>query len=201
MIKALRVFSVGKSRLFQQPVNRWSRVAYMTGLVIGDHGMAIAQQEIGDPASQTVIVDGPQQDVLPAIHPDGDWIAYANGTFIAMDTFVEPFPDGEGRFKVSVGSGGPPVRSLDGTRLYYTDADEAAQTATVVEVTFDRSGSRPVLGKPRELFALDADNAWIAVDHEDRIVYLVDVERSDDEEQVDTTGIVLVQNCMSRFTR
>ncbi len=174
--------------------------AFMTGAASNDKGFAIAVQDPGDLSTLTTFVDGPGQDVFPAIHPDGNWIAYASGDFLAMDTYVRPFPSGEGRWKVSIGNGGLPFWSPDGRRLYYTQQGQTGSVVRLMEVDFDGSGAQPELGRPVELFSTDdVIGERIGVDADGRFFYVVNEEVPEGEDQPDTNGIVLVENWLTRF--
>jgi hypothetical protein len=122
-------------------------------------------------------------------------VAYAAGNLASLDTIVRPFPEGEGQWTASVGSGGLAHWSPDGDRLYYIRSAEGEDF--LMEVTFDGSGSRPVLGQPVELFKVEDE--WIRAVANDRFAMIVDEEPKDGEEVPDTNGIILVENWLSRF--
>ena len=174
----------------------WSMATFMSGSLAGDTGLGITFLEPGDPSSERVFVDGPDQDVGAVIHPSGRWLAYASGDFVSMATIVRPFPEGEGQWTASVGNGGAPLWSPDGDRLYYL-RDEASETF-LVEVTFDGSGTRPVFGRPVDLFKVPDDDS-IHVMSQDRFAFLVDQEPEEGEEAPNTKGMILVENWLSRF--
>jgi Tol biopolymer transport system component len=177
----------------------WSWAAFITGAFGDPNGMSIVRRRVDDPETLTTVFDSPEQDVMPAIHPDGDWIAYASGPIAAFDTYVQRFPDGEGRYKVSVDRGGVPVWSPDGTRLYVVPTNPSNQPAALLEVTFDASGPRPRLGTPTPLFHLEDWSRWLSMTPDGHFMILAEVEPEEGEEAPDTTGIVLVQNWLSRF--
>jgi serine/threonine-protein kinase len=76
--------------------------------------------------------DGPAREVpllelreyfnekLPAISPDGKWIAYQSTESGRMEVYVRPFPAvSSGRWQVSVGGGFAPLWARNGQELYY----------------------------------------------------------------------------------
>ena len=58
----------------------------------------------------------------PAISPDGRWIAYASNESGRAEVYVQPFPDMDGKWQVSVEGGREPVWAPDGRELFFTSA-------------------------------------------------------------------------------
>ncbi len=59
-------------------------------------------------------------DVLaPRLSPDGRWAATVSNESGATEVYVRSYPDAAVKAQVSVGGGGAPVWSADGTHLYY----------------------------------------------------------------------------------
>ena len=56
---------------------------------------------------------------LPAISPDGAWIAYQSDQTGQPEVYVERFPDLGDRQQISTGGGTMPIWSPDGTELFY----------------------------------------------------------------------------------
>jgi hypothetical protein len=184
----------------------WSIAAYMTGAAGNDNGFAISTVQFADPSSEKVFVDGPTQDAAPAIHPNGNWVAYMTGDFPSLDIVVRPFPEGEGQWKVGVSYGGVPTWSPDGRRLYFTKSvrrrgitrSVEGQQNYLMEATFDGSDSRPVLGQAVELFEIQETS--LAVTGDGRFIFIVDEEPGEGEEVPHTNGMILVENWLSRFS-
>jgi len=85
---------------------------------------------------------------LPAISPDGRWMAYQSNESGPPEIYVRPFPDVEGaRWQVSTGGGTKPLWGASGEELFY----QAPAGLTVVPV---QRGATPTLGKPQRLFSL-----------------------------------------------
>jgi Tol biopolymer transport system component len=59
------------------------------------------------------------EDVHPRFSPDGRWAAVVSNESGAFEVYVRSFPEPTVKVQVSVGGGGGPVWSADGTRLYY----------------------------------------------------------------------------------
>ncbi len=172
----------------------WSMAAFMHGTLGEANGVGISVMEADAGASANVFVDGPHQEIAPAIHPSGKWLAYGEGDFRAMDIIVRPFPEGEGQWKASAGgSNGLPMWSPDGDRLYHV------LQRKLIEVTFDGSGAQPVIGRPVELFEIPDESMQIA--GADRFAFIVDQEPEEGEEAPNMNGIILVENWLSRFEK
>ena len=185
----------GDVTFFPTMSSDWSMTAFMSGSVTDENGVGISVLRPGDPSSERVFVDGPDQEIAPEIHPSGKWVVYAAGDFSSLDTIVRPFPEGEGQWIASVGSGSPGFWSPDGRRLYYIRSEGTDNY--LMEVAFDGSGTSPVLGQPVELFKLPSDEIKVAGN--DRFVFIVDQEPEEGEEAPNTKGLVLVENWLSRF--
>lgn len=69
------------------------------------------------------ILDAPANEVLARISPDGRWIAYTSDESGTWEVYVQPFPDGAGKWQVSTGGGSHPLWRGDGKELFYLTAD------------------------------------------------------------------------------
>jgi len=180
----------------------WEHLAIMVGSMTSETMFDIAVEDVGDPSSLRPVVNGPNLDAAPEIHPGGGWVAYMSGNIASMDVFVRSFPSGDGQWKVSVNGGSTPLWSVDGTRLYYLSNEVGSDAPQrLVEVTFDGSGEVPKIGAPVELFSLKTGPGpgGVHVAGDDLFVYVVDNEPESDGDKPRTTGIILVENWLSRF--
>jgi len=103
--------------------------------------------EASDPehAARTFAVPGDQ--IGPTLSPDGRWIAYETWDDGGTDVYVQRFPGGESKVRVSSGGGRSPRWSPDGRELFYLDGAGAA----VLSVTV-KTDPKLELGAPRKLF-------------------------------------------------
>jgi eukaryotic-like serine/threonine-protein kinase len=69
---------------------------------------------------------------MPAISPDGRWIAYTSDESGRAEVYVRPFPDVErGRWQVSRDGGSKPLWSHDGREIFYLGLNRALMAAEV----------------------------------------------------------------------
>ena len=75
------------------------------------------------------------------ISPDGRWVAYVSNESGGLNTYVRPFPAGEGRWQISLDNGAEPRWSPDMKELYYRRASD------ILRVPIETSGGFRV-GRP-----------------------------------------------------
>jgi Tol biopolymer transport system component len=93
------------------------------------------------------IVTTPFHTRQAQVSPDGRWIAYRSDESTPPDVYVQPFPTGTRRIRITTGGGRWPRWSRDGRELFYIGGD-GALTAVSIEV---RDG-RLTPSEPRQLF-------------------------------------------------
>jgi eukaryotic-like serine/threonine-protein kinase len=86
---------------------------------------------LGPDGKRTTIVEQPNASTrLPAISPDGRWIAYASNESGRVEVYVRAM-QGSGRWQASIAGGTQPVWSRDGKTLYYrTDSHIVAASVS-----------------------------------------------------------------------
>ena len=91
-------------------------------------------------------------EALPAVSPDGRWIAYQSNESGPPAVFVRPFPDvGGGKWQVSQGPGLAPAWSRDGRELFYVAVGAGGRAMMAVEYDGDPSFT---WSRPERLFDL-----------------------------------------------
>jgi serine/threonine-protein kinase len=95
------------------------------------------------------VVDGPAEELHPAVSPDGRWLAYVSDESGRNEVYLTDYPEVRTRWSVSAGGGSEPVWAPDGTELFYFQAvgSQAALVAVSVE-----AGPDLELGRPEVLF-------------------------------------------------
>ncbi len=105
-----------------------------------------------DGSERIVLVDDPGSDILPAVSPDGRWLAY-NKTAGGSDVYVVPFapawPEAQRgrRWLVSEAGGIEPRWSKEGDELYYVTG-----SGLLMAVSVELDGDSFVFSTPRALF-------------------------------------------------
>ena len=86
-------------------------------------------------------------DVAPAFSPDGKLLAYANNETGRSEVYIQPFPNGAGRWQVSTAGGSRPNWRKDGKELFFFSTDQQ-----VMAVDVSQKGASLQLGTPHALF-------------------------------------------------
>jgi eukaryotic-like serine/threonine-protein kinase len=122
------------SDTFQVDEAAWSRdgqyVAYRTGTVPGVRDV-YARRLSGD-STPFVVSGGPADEYMPAISPDGRWIAYASLESGREEIYVRPFPDvTRARWQLTPSGGSSPVWAHSGKELFYIAPGDTMKVASV----------------------------------------------------------------------
>ena len=73
----------------------------------------------------------------PMISPDGRWIAYVSDELGENEVYVESFPDGGSKERISTDGGNDPLWSHDGKELFYRDGDNVFAVSVETEPAFE----------------------------------------------------------------
>ena len=141
---------------------------------------------------------------MPAIAPNGQWIAYVSDETGNLEVYVQRYPDLGDRRLVSVGGGTQPVWSSDGRELLY---GRGGPPDAVMRVTVDMAGddgSALTVGTAEFLFdylyraARGSHNYALSPDDQ----RLLMIKREGTSRDGDTpTQIILVQNWFEELKR
>jgi Tol biopolymer transport system component len=139
----------GRTALWVQPADGSApatRVAEGDGMFAADvapDGRVVLFQRMGGSAwgiwSAPTSGDGQLRPVvverfdafMPALSPDGRWLAYAANASGRYEIYARPFPGPGAAVQVSEGGGTEPAWSRDGRRLYFR-GDRRMRSATIV---------------------------------------------------------------------
>jgi eukaryotic-like serine/threonine-protein kinase len=92
----------------------------------------------------------------PEFSPDGRYVAYVSNESDQNEVYIKPFPNGEGKWRVSTGGGGLPHWSRSGNELFFVShnaADSADPRGTNLMVVKIQTKPTLVLGTPQKLFS------------------------------------------------
>jgi eukaryotic-like serine/threonine-protein kinase len=86
-------------------------------------------------------------DVVPVFSPDGKWLVYSNNETGRYEVYIQPFPNGAGRWQVSTAGGSNAVWRKDVKELFFQSLDQQIMAVDVHE-----NGASLELGAPHALF-------------------------------------------------
>ncbi len=106
-----------------------------------------------EPRSQRPLISTPFTEEAGTLSPDGRWLAYTSNETGRSEVYVQSFPDGGPRIRISRNGGGEPVWHPAGTELFYLGTLDGApylfaaklRTAADVQV-LDRTPLFPTAG-------------------------------------------------------
>src|SRR5262249_37141690 len=100
------------------------------------------------------------------LSPDGKWMAYTSTDSGSISVYVVPYPQGSGKWMVSIPQGWEPRWSPDGRRLYYLSDGTPYRVA--IDTAHGFSAGRPEVavdrvasGQTVHTYALSADGTRI----------------------------------------
>jgi serine/threonine-protein kinase len=135
----------------------------------------------------------------PALSPDGRYLAYFSMESGEDEIYVKRFPEGDGKWQVSVSGGHWPNWSADGKTLYYADGDDLM--AVPVE-----TGSSLRLGSPQKLFTRTPCGVQLGFGWSPNFDLTADGERfvfvqaaGGEKEKQASLGITVAQNWYAEF--
>ncbi len=82
-------------------------------------GMDLEMWSESAPDSVIGLLTGPDDELAPAVSPDGRWVAYVSSLSSQDEIYVTSYPQPSGRIQVSNGGGTSPAWSPDGDELFY----------------------------------------------------------------------------------
>jgi serine/threonine-protein kinase len=112
----------------------WSRdgrwVVYRAGVSSGFRDI-YARSLAGDTARITVAA-GSFDEYMPALSPDGRWVAYVSQESGREEVYVRPFPEtDQARWQISTGGGASPAWSHSGRELFYASSADSMMAVEV----------------------------------------------------------------------
>jgi Tol biopolymer transport system component len=100
------------------------------------------------------LVQGDFFDVQGQVSPDGRWLAYASDESGRFEVSVQPFPSGQGRWRISANGGLEPHWRRDGKELFFLALDRTLMAVPV------GTGSTFEMDMPKPLFETRMSTLW-----------------------------------------
>jgi eukaryotic-like serine/threonine-protein kinase len=110
----------------------------------GDHIWALPLSGNGKPFA---IVQDAFDERVPAVSPDGKWLAYQSNESGRPEIYITAFPAGGAKWQVASNGGTTPKWRRDGKELFFLDPQD-----NLVAVDVNPSGNAVQLGAPHTLF-------------------------------------------------
>ena len=148
-----------------------------------------------DDFEPTVFLRTPANEGTRRFSPDGRYLAYASDESGRVEVYVRPFPEGSGKWQVSVNGGMHPRWRHDGGELFYVEAATLMAVSVSTEQGF-------VLGQPQRL--LESEDLRAAAYGGPQYDVSADGKRflttaPADDENAPTPSIRVVQNWYEEF--
>ena len=96
------------------------------------------------PGKPELFLRTPSNETLPAVSPDGRWIAYKSDESGTFEVYVRPFPGPGGKWQISNAGGQLPIWSRNGRELFFENLDNR-----IMVTDYEPRNDSFVAGKPR----------------------------------------------------
>ena len=117
----------------------WSRdgkwMFYMPAMI--DSSSDVWMVPLDGRGKPTRLLGSDFQEFLPALSPDGKWLAYVSSETGRPEVYVRSFPDDDGKWQVSTAGGTEPRWRGDSKELFYL---ERAQLGSLMSVGVSTAG-------------------------------------------------------------
>jgi eukaryotic-like serine/threonine-protein kinase len=146
--------AVADERLGDIGVTQWTSaagfLAYQVNTKAGQPRADIVRFQMGD-STVTPVITSPAEDRMPALSPDGKWLAYASTISGANEVYVRPYPKDGSSLLLSSRGGTEPRWSPDGTQLFYRSGSR------IMSVAHDPHSASRAFSAPQLLFSGEFD--------------------------------------------
>jgi len=184
-------------RIDWSPDGTWLLLTTASGDVLG--------LRRGVDGSPVPLLTGSFSEIEPAVSPDGRWLAYASNETGSYEVYVQPFPEGPGRWQVSSRGGRFPRWAHDGRELFFQE-DRPVGPMWVVDVesasSFTFGTARVLIQSPRWSGSATTSNPYVVAPDDERflIAVLGTVEENPDGGD-SAPATVLVNNFFEELKR
>ena len=153
-----RLFAqIAVARGFWSPDGRWLVLRTTEGSEPAQAALA-GEDIIGyrpgmDSVPVPLVASPDAEESLPALSPDGRWLAYRSNETGRREIFVRPFPEVDSaRVQISSDGGGAPLWARSGSEIFYVEPE----TRDLISVTYEASAVFRVVRRER-LFTVPDD--------------------------------------------
>jgi hypothetical protein len=136
-----------------------------------------------------------EAEMAATLSPNERFVAYTSTVSGRLEVYVRPFPEGDGRWQVSVNGGQAPLWRPDGSELFFSEDTTLKASRVSTTGAFSASAPEPLFEHPT-LRAGPAPAARYAVSREGQRFLTVETER-----ERETPVVRVVQNWLSEFSR
>ena len=151
-------------------------------------------QADGDTGEPITFLSTPAAERDPKLSPDGRFLAYVSDESGRPEIYVRPFPDGAGKWQVSVNGGTNPRWRSDGSELYYVVGTALMAVSVSTGEGFTQGQPQALLESPNLLVGGGAYD--VSADGQ-RFVTIAPVE--DDDQKAEAPSIRVVENWAEEF--
>jgi serine/threonine-protein kinase len=136
-----RIFPADSSQVDEADWSRDGRwLVYRAGVSAGFRD--IYARGLGGDTTRITVAAGPFDEYMPALSPDGRWIAYVSQESGREEVFVRPFPETDrARWQVSTAGGVAPAWAHSGRELFYVTRTDTLVAVEVSGTPDFRTGS------------------------------------------------------------
>ena len=113
-----------------------------------DQGIDILQLDLDASSEPTLFLGTAAAERLPAVSPDGRFVAYESRNPGPRQIYVRTFPEGEGPWQISLEGGNSPRWSPDGREIFYLNNGALMAVAIEAEPAFQVVGTRKLFEGP-----------------------------------------------------
>jgi Tol biopolymer transport system component len=136
-----------------------------------------------------------ESETAVTLSPNERFVAYTSTVSGRLEVYVRPFPEGEGRWRVSVNGGEAPAWRPDGSELYFREDTTLMASKVSTAGSFSVSAPEPLFEHPT-LRAGPAPAARYAVSRDGQRFLTVETQR-----EREAPIVRVVENWLSAFSR
>jgi serine/threonine-protein kinase len=159
-------------------------------------------RQFGTDTVDRPLLDADFDEAVPALSPDGRWIAFVAEVTGDLEIYIRPFPDVEGgQVKVSEGGGVAPLWARDGSELFYMDGSMRMVAARLEREPTLRVVDRTVLFPVSPTYATDMDEHRYDVSLDGQRFLMIKILPPDPADQPTENDLILVENWFVELER